>query len=120
MNLSLVHHSAYSDMRGMFVHATETQNIRLIARTQPMKKEARIIVGSQTDKPRQVSVKLTNMKPSLSLVTAKRICNTGNQPFESPQAMLETLSKQVLGTYIIHLGELAAWEAAELVIKIED
>lgn len=111
-------YKAYSDMSGMLVQTTETERIRLIASKDEIKKEVRIMVGNQTDQPRQVSVKLTNTKSPLSLVTAKRIDNTGEQPLEIPQTISDARIERTEGGHIIHLVSLAAWEAAELVTRI--
>jgi hypothetical protein len=113
-------YKAYSDMSGVFVQTTETENIRLLASKDQVKKELRILVGNQTDQPRQLRVTWTHAKRSISLLTAKRFCNTGKDPLEAPPTVSEAQLECVEGISVVNLGTLAAWEAAELVMRIDE
>ena len=113
-------YKAYSDMSGRLIQTTETESVRLLASKDGTKKEVRLMVGNQTDQPRQVCVTLTNVKKPLFLVTAKRICNTGDQALDSPTTMSEVRIEPLANGNRINLGSLAAWEAAELVISIKE
>jgi Glycosyl hydrolases family 39 len=112
-------YKAYSDMSGVFVQTVETENIRLLASHDEAKKEIRMLIGNQTDHLQQLRVTMKHAKCPLSLVTAKRICHTDKNPLEALPALAEARLEAVEGVSVINLGPLAAWEAAELVIRIE-